>query len=132
MIETTLGACAAAVPAFERLAARDLPVKTAYVLAKLIGGVQAEAAIFERERAKLVQKHGIQRDATDAERAQYGPRVTTVRPDAIDAFTVELMDLSGLAVQIAFPAFNLGLLNGADISARDLLLLGSFVQFTEG
>lgn len=130
-ITTTLGQCAGAAPALERLAAHELPARVAYTLAKLLAAVKAELTIYEQARAKLFTKHGESREATEAERATLGPQVLTVRPDAVEVFTAEYLELERVPVTLACPAFDLASLNGTAIAAKDVALLGPLVTFTE-
>jgi hypothetical protein len=129
-IDLTLGQCAAALPALERLATREMPIRAAYALAKLMAAVHAEATLFEQQRGALVKQHGAERDATEAERATYGPRVMTVGPEAWDAFVGGLIELQQIPVAVPLAPFDLAILNGAGITPRDVALLGPLVTWT--
>lgn len=133
MITTTLGQLVTAEPALERLAGQLLAPRAGYALAKLLAAVAAETAVFTARRQKLGEQYGDVRDATpdEAKTVGAGARLLTVRPECLDVFAAGCAELAAIAVSIPLDPFDLEALGTTPIAARDLLLLGPLVRFSE-
>lgn len=61
-MKTTISKILNAKAPLEKLAAKDLPVKVSYRLAKLMQALNAEIRVYDEQRIKLCKKHGVLSD----------------------------------------------------------------------
>lgn len=81
------------VAALKVLAETKFPVKISYQISRLLREVDAELAIFEKGRNKLVIEFGAKNEETDE---------TRVTPENIAKFTEEYSKLEDIDVELQF------------------------------
>ena len=114
MITTTLAELLDAETALAALEQLQLPVKTAYHVAKLTRLVTVETKLFKERRDALIKDLGAERETTDAERAGgAGPTTTQVTPKNWDTYIARVNELGAIAVEIAWRPLTLTELEGA-------------------
>lgn len=121
MITTTLAQLMEAQPALERLAAERLPVKTAYRVAKLLRVARPEIQQFTAQRDAMIREMGFERQLVT------GEMVTEVTPANREAFFAKVTELAALEVRLEIDPLEIGALDGASLSATDLLALDRFL-----
>ncbi len=122
-IETTLGALVTAEAALARLAGRQLPIKTAYHVAKLVRLVRAETEHYHAQRTAFIKELGASRDPTPAEKAAGSTEVFEVKSENVQDFQKRMTELDALAVTIAWGPIDLATLGAIEIVAFDLVQL---------
>lgn len=129
-IATTLGALLEQEAALTRIA-RSIRLRgqLLYQVVTLQRLVATETAVYYRERERLIQELGIDRDATRQEREQLG--VTVVREvglHAMPAFRQALEELAAVTVELACEPLAFQALAEHDIVPDDVRALGSLLD----
>lgn len=125
MITATLAELLDAETALAALEQLQLPVKTAYHVAKLTRLVTVETKLFKEQRDKLIKELGADRPTTDAEqRNGAGPTTTQVTPEHWDTYVARVNELGEESVEIAWRPLTLAQLDGATVRPADLRRLG--------
>lgn len=121
-IATTLGVLVAAELALKRLAQKELPVLTAYKVAKVCQALAAETAFYHETHRALVLELG----AKDTEGN------VTVLPENLDAFAERLREVADVPVTLNCAPIDLSTLDGkVEMTAADLAMLGPLVTVME-
>lgn len=127
-VTSTLRQLVEAELALARLAARQLPAKPAYHIAKLARLVGQEVAIFRDKQNALIKELGAERDATPAEKAAGHPdRVFQVTPENQPDFATRIKELGDIEVTLPWKPIDLSMLGDQTISAADIMALGDLV-----
>ena len=131
-IRTTLGVLAGAEHALNRLATRQLPLKAAYHLTKLVKLTAEELKFFYDSRNEAVKELGTERETTPAERAAgQGPTVLAVTPENMPEFSKRMNELAAVEAALAWGPLDLTPLTALVISAEELAQLGPLVTFSD-
>lgn len=93
--------------AIGKLSAIDLPAKQAYGLARFLKEAGEHYEAVEKQRIKLVEKHGATNDDGQV----------TVIPEKMGAFVSEFNELLSVEVDVFDPKLTLESLEGAKLSA---------------
>jgi len=112
VITTTLGLLANAEPALSTICALKLSPKSAYHLKKLAQLVATETKHFHDER------NGYISELTDG-----GTELKADHPK-MPAFVAKVTELAAVPVEIAWGPVTLAMLGDAEVSAKDLTMLG--------
>jgi hypothetical protein len=121
MITTTLAQLMEAQPALERLAAERLPVKAAYRVAKVLRLARPEIEQFIEQRNTMIRELGAER------RQANGETTVEVTPANRDVFVAKVTELASLEVTLEIDPLEVGALDGAALTATDLLALDRFI-----
>jgi len=128
-VTVTLRQIMDAQTALQALTVQQLPVKQAYHLARLIRACEPEVRQFNEQRNALINTHGRERPATEAERPMHGETVIEVEPEQFVIFREKMAELLETEVTLDRPKIAL---NGSlQITARDVLTLEPFVTIDE-
>ncbi len=119
-----LGEAMPRLQGLQGLADKHLPVRVAYRLGKIIKALSEEAKSCDEQRVKLAERY-CKKDETGApvtkdEQFQFSPGDRA-------AFDKELVELLATETTIEAMAIMLDEFKDADVSARELLLLGDFL-----
>lgn len=109
-----------AEPAVGRLAQLRLPIKTAYVVAKLHKAVQAERAEFDAQRNALIRELGTADDKAQTIQIPQGTPEWAV-------FAAKIQDLLGVEVNLVWTPMSAAGLGDVSISAEDAIALEPFI-----
>ena len=109
----------------KKLVEKDLPIKAAYRLSRIIKAYQDEAKTYEESRLKLINKY-CKKDKEGSPVTKDG--VYHFDPKGRAAFDKEMQNLFATAITIEAAPLSLGELEGTEVSASDLLLLGDFLK----
>jgi hypothetical protein len=107
-----------AQPALEKIASVDLPLKLLYSLKKLMEKLEREMRFFNEERDKLIMKYGEQED----DGAYRIPAENVVN------FQREANELGDIDVEWDVPPIVLPLLDGLELSYKELKTLEGFIE----
>jgi len=130
-IDTTINKLADAEPALTRLLATKFDAKTRYHLMKLANLVRSELREhLDVPRQGLFKEFGVERQPTDAERAQRGPSpLLEVPQEKLPDFMKELDAVAAVAVTIPWGPITAAMMEAyPDISGADLLALGPLFE----
>ena len=104
--------------ALEKIASVDLPLKLLYSLKKLMEKLEREMRFFNEERDKLIMKYGEQED----DGAYRIPAENVVN------FQREANELGDIDVEWDVPPIVLPLLDGLELSYKELKTLEGFIE----
>ncbi len=104
--------------ALQKLIEKELPVKTAFKLNKVVKLISPELENFEEQRVKLIKKYGTSDQDNNI----------TVSPNNLDEFGAQLNDLLNMDVNINFEPISLSELGDVTISTKDLLNLEYLIK----
>ena len=91
-MNVTLGEIVNAVPALNKAAGQDMPIKASYRLAKLLKELSPEAELYDKQRLKLCQKYG----ALDEDKQAYN-----IPTENMSDFEAEMNELLSQEVEIS-------------------------------
>lgn len=121
-IATTLGVLVAAELALKRLAQKELPVLTAYKVAKVCQALASETKFYHQAHQALVLELG----AKDAEGN------VTVLPENLEVFGQRMGELADVPVTLNAAPIDLAVLDGkVSMTPADLAMLGPLVTVME-
>lgn len=103
--------------ALQKMMTKELPIKTAYRLSKLVNAVNDELGNFEDQRKKLVEKYGEKK----------GEEVVVPKDKAQD-FQKDMQELLDVEVKIDFDPISLSDIGEISLSPVDITLLDSFIK----
>ena len=110
-----------AVPALSKLSARDLQLRLAYKLKRMISALQKEADFFAEQRQKIFEKYGTAKEDGNFDfSAENEPKAAA-----------ELEELLVMEVTPEVEAIDIPITENLLLSANDIGLLMPFVHFTE-
>jgi hypothetical protein len=116
VITTTVAVLVDAQPALDRLAAQPLPVKVAYAVAKLARLIRPDVAQFIAQRNDLIRAHGTEHNG-----------IVEVPPEHRDVYVAQVAALARVEVTLEAAPLDLAALDGARVTANDLIALAVFV-----
>ena len=107
-----------AIPIFNRVMDKELTPVTSFKLVKLIKAINSEIEIFEKERAKLLNKYGIKNDDENS---------YAIPDENKENWNKDITDLLSLEVEISADKINL---MGEDIKIApiDMMKIEEFVE----
>ena len=117
MIKLTLGNLLNAREPMAKLLGKELPVKTAYKLSKLVKSINDEFKNFEEQRQNLVKKHGKEDETT---------KNFTVPKEKIQSFQDDIGELLKIEVEINKDPIRITELANIQASPVDLAALEKF------
>jgi hypothetical protein len=126
-ITTTLGTLADAEPILTDLGTKKLPVKSAYLLAKMTRLVRTETELFHEKRNEYITELGTERAATPEEATKYGPKVRVLLPENAPEFLKRMSELATIEVTLACDALPIDALSTIELSAAEIDRLGPLV-----
>lgn len=106
--------------ALTRLADIQLPVKSAYQVAKLLRAVRVETQYGEEQRVKLIRELGVETKTPEGQQF-------TVTVENREDFARRMSELMKLAVEIQVVPLTLEMFGTVTVSASDLDALGSLL-----
>lgn len=106
--------------ALTKLSGRPLPIKTSYSISKALTAVNSEIKIYDKERIKLLEKHGT----LNEDKTEY----IFDTPEKEQAFYKELEELLDVEVEINAHPVKLTEDCKIPISAQDIIDLGDFIE----
>lgn len=110
-----------AIPAFGKLSAGDMALRSAYMLKMLISTLQKDVDFFVEQRQKIFEKYGdAQKDGT-----------FTFDEDAEKKASDELEALLDMEVTPEYQVLEIPVDEGLRLSVNDLNALALFIHFTE-
>lgn len=118
MITITIAHLMEAQPALERLAGERLPVKTAHHIAQLLRVARPEIEQFVEQRSALIRELGAARE---------GGNVIEVTAENRAVFFEKVTDLARVELQLAVDPLAIAALDGAELTAADLMALDRFL-----
>lgn len=125
MITITLGGLVNAEAALSRLCAERLPATTAYQVAKLMRLAAVETKHFHVQRQAVYKELGVERPATDEERATGVETMIEVAPEHLLDLHKRIQEHADVSVSLDAKPVDLATLG--DISPADLMALGPLV-----
>ena len=118
----------------QKLIDKELNIRVAYRIGKLLKVVTDETASLEDSRNKLIQKYGETIEATDASQVEgqppfpQGQQRIQVKPENQQKFYNELSELLQEEVEISFEQISLNDLEGVILSPKDMFLLDPVIK----
>jgi len=118
----------------QKLIDKELNVRIAYRIGKLLKVVTDETAILEDNRNKLIQKYGETVEASDAPQeegqppAPQGQQRIQVKPENQQKFFNELSELLQEEVEITFEQISLNDLGDITFTPKDMFLLDPVIK----
>ena len=102
----------------EKLVDKEISIKTAYKLSRMIKVLNEELQTFEESRQKLVQQYGeVQEDDSIA-----------VKEDNIEAFNTELADLLTAEIEVGCEPISIDeFADGVEIKTAELMMIEKFI-----
>lgn len=110
-----------AVPVAQKISNMQLPVKTAYRLSKLLKKIHAEYKAIEERRMSLFKKFGTENP----------DKSYTVPKEKSDEFHKEMDTLLEGPSDIQFQPVTIGMFEGTNLTASDIINLGPFIVETD-
>jgi hypothetical protein len=117
-MKVTLGNIKTAEEALKKLLNMDLPIKSSFVLGKLVKEVNAELAHFEDERIKLVKKMGT----------EDGEGNFNVTQEKAGEFMSAYSELSDIEVELNYEPVSADDLGDIFMTAVEMASLSEFVK----
>jgi len=118
MIKIKLGELLNSREPMAKLLGKELPVKTAYKLSKLVKEVNNEFKNFEEQRQNLVKKHGKEDENSKS---------FTVPKEKVEEFQNEINDLLKVEVEINQNPISVNDLASIQASPVDLAAMEKFI-----
>ena len=109
-----------ALPALQKLADKELPIKKLYKLSKLLGSLENEIAFYNAQRGKIIAKY------CDIIGDKYVPR-----EEDIGKMNDEINELLNTEIECEINEVFIGDLDNIVLSYNDLVLLKGFVKIEE-
>jgi hypothetical protein len=105
-------------PVLEKLVDKEISIKTAYKLSRMIKVLNEELQTFEESRQKLVQQYGeVQEDDSIA-----------VQEDNIEAFNTELADLLTAEIEVGCEPMNIDeFADSVEMKTAELMMIEKFI-----
>lgn len=119
-MKITLNDIYAMPPALKKITAQDLPLKVSYKMSKLVKSVDAETALIEAERNKLIQKYGAP-DPEDADRIR-------VEQTKLPEFLVEWQEFLKTEIEVEWEPISVEAFGeSVKLSTQDVMQLSSLL-----
>jgi hypothetical protein len=106
-----------ALPALQKLADKELPIKKLYKLSKLLGSLDNEIAFYNAQRGKIIAKY------CDIIGDKYVPR-----EEDVGKFNSEIDELLNTEIECEINEVYIGDLDNIVLSYNDLVILRGFVR----
>jgi hypothetical protein len=125
MIKIKLGEIGKILDGMKVLIEKDLPIKTAYKLSKLLKILVGENETYELQRLKLISKYGIKDNNGELKTNDDG----TIGIDTkhIERFKLEFKELNDIDIEIIFNPLKLDELENISLSVKTLYVLDNFI-----
>ncbi len=120
MVKIKLGSINDIVYSMKELVEKDLQIKVAYKLSKLLKILDNESQTFEEQRVKLFQKYG-EKDENGNLKTYEGDKINIAK-DNLKLFNTEFKELCNIEINIDFEPIKLDDLG--DIKLKTLTLYG--------
>jgi hypothetical protein len=120
MVAIKLGSINDIVYSMKELVEKDLQIKVAYKLSKLLKILDNENQTFEEQRIKLFQKYGV-KDENGNLKTYEGDKINIAK-DNLKLFNTEFKELCNIEINIDFEPIKLDDLG--DIKLKTLTLYG--------
>jgi hypothetical protein len=116
-MNVTLAQLVTAIPAIDKLAGTDLPVKTSYRIGRLIKSINSELAVYNTERTRLIKKYGTQQDNGDWSVGENNAE-----------FMSEMTTLTEIEVELKHDPISIETLGDIELSPMDMVNLEPFIS----
>jgi hypothetical protein len=120
-MEITISEILNAKPVLEELVDKEISIKTAYRLSRIIKELNNELQTFEEQRQKLVQKHGEQQE--DAPEGNI-----VVSEENMPAFQQELAELLMATLNLNCEPMHIDEFGDIKMRTSELLLIDKFLM----
>jgi len=121
-------------PGLDVILAKELPVKTAYWLARFLDKIRSEMDAMEKARMKLVEKY-VEKDKDgkllfkkDKDGKQFDPPQYDLTDDNMEKFNKEFAELSEEEIEIDFKPIKLEQLGDINLKPIVLVQLGKLIE----
>ncbi len=121
MINVTNGNLYNAFPVLKKLAEKEMPVKVSFRLAKLLNEISGDVRTIETERYKIGERYGTLNES----RTEF-----IILEENAEAFKNAVTELS--EIEISVNADKIPLSEEITVSASDLMLIESFIDYNGG
>jgi len=118
-MKITLRKILAAKDALQRLIDKEINIKLAFKLAKIIKEINGEFSLFEERRVSLIKKYSDKPDKDGS---------VKVKPENIQAFAKELNELEEIEVDLNFKPMKLDEFGNIEMATKDLIALEDFIK----
>ena len=115
--------------ALRYIAQKELSIKHAYHLARLIDFVEIQTKPYFEKRNELIKKLGIERDTTQAEKdQQMGNTVFEVLPKNIEEFKAQEIELGSIEITVDKWLLTTEMFKDIKVSGWAIHALGNLIE----
>lgn len=108
-----------------QIAQKELPVKVSYAIAKNLSKLESELKIYNKEREKLIEKYSV-KDEKGKMIVDENSQIK-IQPEQMENWNKDLKELLDIENEIDIRQFSIEALNGYNMSASDLMLIGYMI-----
>ncbi|WP_238907442.1 DUF1617 family protein [Clostridium sp. YIM B02506] len=105
---------------------KQLPVKVSYAIAKNMAKIESELKVYNKERAKLIDKYGEKENDGKLKLDEHGSIV--IREDSKDKWDKAIDELLEIENEIDIHKFNMDLLEGHSIKPSELMTIDYMIE----
>jgi Protein of unknown function (DUF1617) len=105
---------------------KQLPVKVSYAIAKNMAKIESELKVYNKERAKLIDKYGEKEKDGKLKLDEHGSIV--IKEDSKDKWDKAINELLEIENEIDIHKFNMDLLEGHSIKPSELMTIDYMIE----
>lgn len=105
---------------------KQLPVKVSYAIAKNMAKIESELKVYNKERAKLIDKYGEKEKDGKLKLGENGSIV--IKVDSKDKWDKAINELLEIENEIDIHKFNMDLLEGHSIKPSELMTIDYMIE----
>ena len=107
------------------IAQKQLPIKASYAIAKNIAKLEAELKTYNTEREKLIEKYSV-KDEKGKTIIGENDQIS-ISPEHLADWNKDIQELLAIENEIDIHKFSVEALNGYNMSAAELMLIGYMI-----
>lgn len=108
------------------LSDKQLPVKVSYALAKNINKIESELKVYEKERAKLIDKYAEKDEKGQLKSDEAGQIM--FKDGCREQWDKDIKELLTIENEVDIHKFKLGALEGYSMAAAELMLIDYMIE----
>lgn len=105
---------------------KQLPAKVSYAIAKNMAKIESELKVYNKERAKLIDKYGEKEKDGKLKLGENGSIV--IKEDSKDKWDKAINELLEIENEIDIHKFNMDLLEGHSIKPSELMTIDYMIE----
>jgi hypothetical protein len=114
-----VGEIVASRESLAKLIGKELPVKAAFRLSRVVKTLNTELKDFEEQRMKLIQKYGEKKEGQED--------TMIVKPENMEAFSTEMEALFTEEIEVSYEPVTVADLGNVQITPSDMVALEKFI-----